>query len=187
MNALVRWGALCLALAALLLLPFAFAGHAIEESTKTALLGTPTQWGAGLLIVGLLAGDLVLPVPSSLLSTAAGSLLGVAGGTCASWLGMTIGCEIGYHLGRRAGRPAMERMLGPAEHRRAVSAMSRSGPFALLILRAIPVMAEASVIVAGAAGMSRGRFLASTGAANLVIALAYAIIGSTTVNTLTAF
>ncbi len=101
--------------------------------------------------VGLLVGDVVLPVPSSLVMLAHGALFGVGLGTLLSLLG-TVGAAVaGVWIGRRS-----ERLLGvPAgERRRAQDLVDRWGAVAVVATRPVPVLAEAVVIMAGAAGAS---------------------------------
>ncbi len=102
--------------------------------------------------VGLLVGDVVLPVPSSLVMLAHGALFGVGLGTLLSLLG-TVGAAVaGVWIGRRS-----ERLLGvPAgERRRAQDLVDRWGAVAVVATRpVVPVLAEAVVIMAGAAGAS---------------------------------
>lgn len=175
---LLRWSALLLAMAALILVPFALFGDAMDAAVRDTLAGAPPLWWAGLLIIALLAADVVLPVPSSVLGVAAGGLFGVTAGTCISWLGMTLGCELAYHLGRRGGRGAMRRLVGAADWERVETATRRHGAAVLALFRPVPVLAEASVIFAGAARMPRGRFLTFTAAANLIVSAAHAILGA---------
>jgi uncharacterized membrane protein YdjX (TVP38/TMEM64 family) len=118
------------------------------------------------MLAGLLALDVLLPVPSSLVSTAAGAMLGFWGGVASSWLGMTAGCLLGYWLGTRAPLSAdMERVA---------RARNRYGDLALVLFRAVPVLAEASVLFAGFTRMPRARFLRVTALSNLGISAAYA-------------
>src|SRR5690606_24883696 len=63
-------------------------------------------------IVAALSGDILLPVPSSGVSTYAGGTLGVVAGTAASWLGMTLGAIGGFVVARWLGRPFAERHGG---------------------------------------------------------------------------
>src|SRR4051812_37291372 len=56
------------------------------------------------LTVLVLSSDILLPVPSSLVSTAAGAQLGAVPATAASWMGMTLGAVLGYWLARTFGR-----------------------------------------------------------------------------------
>ena len=76
-----------------------------------------TQWQASppslpisfLVVTSLLAGDILLPVPSSLVCTFAGVQMGWLAGTLACWLGMNLGCIIAFALARRFGGPFVQR------------------------------------------------------------------------------
>ena len=176
--ALVKWIAAGLALLAVILVPFLlFEGEVLELADS--LFGGGGQAGAllALAIVALFAGDVVLPVPSSLVSVAAVALFGWAGGLLI-WIGMTIGCGFGYWLGRRAGRPLAERFIGPDEVARARRIAGDLGPATLVLTRAVPVLAEAATMAAGLAAMPFGRFALVTGLANAGIALVYVALGS---------
>lgn len=178
MGALVRWTVAGVMLLALILVPFLlFEGQIV--GLAGSLFGTSAQAGALLafLIVALFAGDVLLPVPSSLVSVAAVALFGWAGGLLI-WIGMTIGCGLGYWLGSRAGRPLAERFIGPGEVARARRLAGDLGPATLVLTRAVPVLAEASTLAAGLAAMPFGRFALATGLANAGIAFVYAAWGS---------
>ena len=173
MPALVKWTAAGLLLLALILVPFLL----LEEQVLGLagdLFGSGGQAGAllALVIVALFAGDVLLPVPSSLVSVAAVALFGWAGGLLI-WIGMTIGCGLGYWLGSRAGRPLAERFIGPDEVARAQRIAGDVGPAALVLTRAVPVLAEATTVAAGLAAMPLRRFALATGLANAGIALVY--------------
>jgi len=176
--ALVKWTVAGLLLLALILVPFLlFEGDVLELAD--GLFGAGGQAGAllALLIVALFAGDVVLPVPSSLVSVAAVALFGWAGGLLI-WVGMTIGCGLGYWLGRRAGRPLAERFLGRDEVARAQRITGTLGPATLVLTRAVPVLAEATTVAAGLAAMPFGRFALTTGLSNAGIALVYVAWGA---------
>jgi uncharacterized membrane protein YdjX (TVP38/TMEM64 family) len=127
-----------------------------------------------LVIVAFLAADVVLPVPSSVMSTAAGFLFGAVAGSALTFTGMTLGCAIGYALGRRGGA-----YLVPALERAALAAHAqRYGFGALALARAVPVLAEASVLLADAARMEPRPFLLAVLPANLGIAIIYAVAGA---------
>ena len=68
---------------------------------------------AALAIGGLLALDVFLPVPSSIVSTAAGVLLGLGPGASVVWIGMMAGCLVGYVVGVQSA-PLARRLVGPA-------------------------------------------------------------------------
>jgi uncharacterized membrane protein YdjX (TVP38/TMEM64 family) len=134
-------------------------------------------------VVTLLAADVVLPVPSSLVAVFAGGVLGFARGAFAIWFGLMLGCGVGYAIGAHPGRRLAGRVVGPAQ----LAALERQGaaigPLALVLARGVPVLAEASVIAAGAARMDRRLFFAAVTVANAVVALAHAGVGALAVGT----
>jgi uncharacterized membrane protein YdjX (TVP38/TMEM64 family) len=181
-NSYRRWAMLAVALAAAVILPFllfedrmtAFALAVTQAMAEGGLL----RWAGALALAGLLAGDILLPVPSSLVSTACGALLGFLPGMLVSAAGMTASCAVGYRLGRAL---AAGRALGivSAQDLRAASAPAeRYGHWAVVVLRGVPVLAEVSVVLAGMGGMPFRRFMGMTFLANLGISAAYALAGS---------
>lgn len=169
---------------AFVLVPFVLLEDRVVAGTVSAMAALRAyRLLSGVAIVVLLATDIVLPVPSSLVSALAGAALGFWGGVLAIWLGMCAGCLLGYGLGRSAGRVAMLRIVGEDELERAREKLSGAGGLALLLTRGVPVLAETMVLGAGAARMPFGPFLAITGAANLAVALAYAAVGALALST----
>ncbi|SLN22840.1 TVP38/TMEM64 family protein [Roseisalinus antarcticus] len=179
MSAGDRWKfvALVTAMLAAILVPFALWGDQLESFALRLIDGADPAAMAGV-VVGALALDVVLPLPSSVIATASGAVLGLWPGALAGWAGLTLGCVGGYLLGRLGNAALVARIVKPAAQARAEEAFARSGPGLLLLARAVPVLAEASVVTAGALRMPFGPFLATTTLANLVIALAYAAIGA---------
>jgi uncharacterized membrane protein YdjX (TVP38/TMEM64 family) len=128
-------------------------------------------------VVGLLATDIFLPIPSSLVSTLAGWQLGAVGGTAASWIGMSLGAAIGFALARQFG-PAVVAWLTRADDLARTRLLAeRFGPALLVLGRGVPILAEATVLLLGMHGMSWRRFLPPVLLANLGLALAYAVFG----------
>ncbi|AUX46510.1 hypothetical protein SOCE26_080160 [Sorangium cellulosum] len=161
-----------------ILVPFFLFADSIEAAARRLLASPPSGTATALVLGGLLAGDIVLPVPSSLVNTAAGALLGFWRGTGVTWAGMMVSAGLGYLLGARAGAPALQRMVGAAELERLARSAERHGPWFLLLFRGVPVLAEASVVVAGAGRMPRRVFFTVTALANLGIAATYAAVGA---------
>jgi uncharacterized membrane protein YdjX (TVP38/TMEM64 family) len=179
-----RWSLFVALVLAFILIPFM-----IWESPMNALSARwlhpegSSRWEIGVAVALLLASDVLLPIPSSIISTSAGYLLGIAGGTMASFVGMTAGAGIGYVVGLRAGRSALQHIVTPAQRERLERSAAESGNWLLAAARSVPVLAEASVIVAGAARMPFGRFLAVTSLSNLGIAAVYATAGAMSATT----
>jgi uncharacterized membrane protein YdjX (TVP38/TMEM64 family) len=128
-------------------------------------------------IVGLLASDIFLPIPSSIVSTAAGVLLGFWRGTAAIWAGMMAACLLGYATGMRASGMA-RRFVGPDGLARVEALAEKYGDWTIALCRPIPVLAEASVIFAGLVQTPFRRFAALTAASNLGVAIGYAAVGA---------
>jgi uncharacterized membrane protein YdjX (TVP38/TMEM64 family) len=178
MSRAAGWTLFGLAVLALILVPFFTMEQPIRTWAQGWLRGPRPWWTAGPAISLLLAADVVLPVPSSVVATASGMLLGVWPGALASWLGMTLGCVAGYGIGARAGRAAAVRLVGQRELDRAGRAVERFGPWMIVVLRPVPVLAEASVLFAGTARMPWPSFLALAALSNLGISAAYAAVGA---------
>lgn len=170
----LRWALLWLAALALILIPFFLLEERVERLPDLIANWQAGRWIAGGAIAGLLALDILLPVPSSVLSTAAGAMLGFVPGAFASLIGMTAGCVLGHWLGRRSA----QRFIDAGELARVSKASSRLGPWVVVVFRAVPVLAEASVFFAGVTGMPRGRFLTLAAASNLGISAVYAAVGA---------
>ncbi|HVQ09991.1 MAG TPA: VTT domain-containing protein [Allosphingosinicella sp.] len=172
---LFRIGSAIILLLGLILIPFFLLGSQIEA--RTAALAASTQ---GAIIYGgaaLLALDIVLPVPSSLLATAIGAALGPWLGTLVNAAGLTLGCAAGLMLGR-SGAPLARSILGNRLYRRFAAGAAHHGIVFILVCRAVPVLGEASIVAAGAGRAPFAPALAAAAAANLVIGAAYAVAGT---------
>jgi uncharacterized membrane protein YdjX (TVP38/TMEM64 family) len=164
-HPLARRSILVVALLALILVPFLLWGGDLER--LAAAVRELPKVPAAALVVALLAADIVAPVPSSIVAVAAGAMLGLAGGVAAAWLGLTLGCVLGYELGLRLGHPAVRKVLGDADFQSLGRALGRHGFATIVLTRAVPVLAEAAILMAGAVRASRLRTLVAAALANL--------------------
>lgn len=160
-----------------ILVPFFLWEERLGEATAALLRAPRSRWWMALVLGGLLAADLALPVPSSLVATAAGSLLGFWGGAGVSWAGLMVGSLAGYWLGRGASATSLRRWVGGSEERVA-RYIERQGSWALVVCRAVPVLAEASVVLAGFHRMRPLRFVFLCALSNLGLACTYAALGA---------
>lgn len=159
------------------IVPFLIWGDRIEpwvsrwgaESSSRPLLA------AG--ILGLLSTDVLLPIPSSFLSTLGGARLGWLVGTLVSWGGMTVGACLGFGAARTWGRPLALRWTRAEDLEAMRGAVEHGGAAVLILARAVPVVAEASVLLVGLHGWPWRRFLPPVLASNFGIALAYSAFG----------
>jgi uncharacterized membrane protein YdjX (TVP38/TMEM64 family) len=158
-------------------LPFLAFGPQMEAWAKAWMKSPQSTPQAALAVVGLLSTDIFLPIPSSVVSTLGGWKLGVAAGTLASFVGLSIGAAIGFALAKRWGRPFARRFSREDELERSQRIAQKFGPAVLVLTRAVPVLAEASVLLMGVHNLSWRRFLPPVLLANLGIALAYSAFG----------
>lgn len=174
-----RWALLAGLVAAIILVPFVLAGASFETWAAVlvdALERRPVL--VGVLIASLLAADVLLPVPSSIVSTAAGALLGFVPGMLVSLIGMTAGCVIGYWLGRTGGRSVAVSVVGVEQLKKLAAAAERHGSWILVTTRAVPVLAEASTIFAGMSAMRPYRFFSIVILASAGVSAGYAAVGA---------
>ena len=173
----MRWAILWILLIGMVLLPFLLFEHQFNAFAARVTAGGTSRWIVAGAIFALLALDVFLPVPSSIVSTAAGVLLGVSTGTAVVWSGMMAGCLLGYWIGAR-GSGAAERLVGAEGIARASRLFARYGDLTIVLCRPVPVIAEASVVFAGIVRARFARFAQLTAIANLGIALGYAAFGA---------
>ncbi len=174
-----RWSVLVVGIFALILIPFMIFGEQIELWTENFIETSAQHTGQIALVLGaLLGGDILLPVPSSLASTAAGFVLGFVRGLLTSWAGMTVSCLLGYWVGANLGRPVAARLVGERDLTRLAALQQRFGDWVLLVARPVPMLAEASVLFAGISRVPFGRFMLLTTLSNLGISAVYAAVGA---------
>ena len=75
----MRWAVLWVILIAIVLLPFVLFGEQFEEFGKQITQSDTSRWLVAGAVFSLLALDVFLPVPSSIVSTGAGVLLETVG------------------------------------------------------------------------------------------------------------
>ncbi len=177
-NPLWRWSLLSLGMLLLIIVPFLLFEQQVTAWSEAVLNKESSPWAISAVLVGLLASDILLPIPSSFVATASGYLLGLWWGTLATWIGLMAGTMVGYALGLRYGRAVALRFVGESELQRVAAAHERFGDATIVALRAVPVLAEASVVLAGLSSMPLGRFVVLTALANLGIAVTYAAVGA---------
>jgi len=173
---------LLLIIAALILIPFLIFSTQFDLWTADFLQRTEVKSLLTIVvIIALLAADVVLPVPSTILSTAAGYLFGFLSGTLISFVGMTLGILVGYQIGTSS-RGAIP-LLDEETKIWLSSYFDKYGIGTIAIARPIPVIAEASVIFAGMSKMKSAPFIIVSCLSNLGISIVYAGIGAYSMTT----
>lgn len=173
----MRWALLWALLIALVLVPFFLFEDQFNALAVQMTQSGASRWGVAAGVFALLALDVFLPVPSSIVSTAAGVLLGLWNGAAVVWAGMMAGCVLGYGVGVR-GSGAARRLVGAESLAHAEALARRYGDFTLVLCRPVPVLAEASVMFAGLMRAPFPRFAWLTATSNLGIAFGYAAFGA---------
>jgi uncharacterized membrane protein YdjX (TVP38/TMEM64 family) len=178
MRRSLRLVLLCaLAAIAVPLVPFLACGARIDTLIADWLDPLPPLPVLAALEIGVLAADLLLPVPSSMVATLGGAALGVVGGTLCAWAGMTAGAVAGWWLGRTAAGGALDR-IDAGDRALLARQERRLGPLLVVLTRPLPLVAEATALFAGAAGMPLPAFLAAAAGGNLAIAFAWSLVGA---------
>ncbi len=164
------------------IVPFLFLGESFEIRVREwfEIDSARSQVSDGVrmtFVVAVLATDIVLPIPSSAVSTWAGGTLGIWPATIVSWLGMTLGATLGFGLARLLGTQFARRRAAAHDLDRMAALARKYGPLALVLTRALPILAEACVLLMGASRLSWQRFFVPVAASNLVIAVTYSACG----------
>ncbi len=157
---------------------FLLFGERVEAWTELLMeRSRDNLWQTGLLVVALLVIDVVVPIPSSIVCTAAGILMGITAGTLAAWTGLTGAVIVSYLIGRFATRPA-EILIGKQEFDWLQGFHERHGIWLLVAMRPVPILSEASVLFAGMSRMAPLPVLLVTSLANFFVAGLYVVLGA---------
>lgn len=165
-----------LALAAPILLAFLILERPMAVWSEALLEGRRSADAIAVGCASLLAADIILPIPSSIVATVAARLLdpgralaAIAGGSAAS-------AAIGWLLGRLLRGAALARIADPATLARADASFARWGLWAFAATRAVPLFAEEFAILAGVHRVPFWRtFLPLTLAACVPLAVFYVV------------
>lgn len=131
------------------------------------------------IVTSLLMLDVFLPVPSSLVGTSAGLLLGWQLGFLSCLAGLSLGSLLGYSVGYLFRKTFFHRYFSDDEFRNLSFNLSQYGFLTLIACRGIPVLAEMSVLIAGFHRFSLGRFLLATFIANIFVSAVHTYLGVT--------
>ncbi len=170
-----------LALAVLLCIPFLiwgdeFARWFTGDAAVACIRGC--GWWGGLAVVGLLVSDLVLPIPSTPVMSAAGylygpwfgGLLGAAGSFCSGLAG--------YGLCRACGRSVALKLVSEQELADHDTLFQRSGPWLVAASRWMPLLPEVMCCLAGLTRMPFATFAVSLACGSVPLGFVYAWVGA---------
>lgn len=159
-------------------IPFLLLGESFEQQIRARFEQPWSPPARFVLIFGLLAVDIALPIPSSAVSTYGGSILGWGWATLASWLGMMCGSLIGYSLARLIGHRFVDRVTDQQDQRSLGRFTEKFTTWTVVLTRPLPVLAEATMLMLGALKIPLRQILFPLLASNLVIAAAYSAVGA---------
>lgn len=129
-----------------------------EQCARWFAQAKPYAWAFG---IGLLVGDLVLPIPATGIMAALGSVYGIFPGALISVAGSAGAGITGYTLARIVGKRGTRLLASDEEIERFQTVFNRWGGSAIIISRIMPILPEVMTILAGFAKMNTGRFLAA--------------------------
>ncbi len=130
------------------------------------------------LLLVLLVGDLILPVPSSVVMSVSGMAFGVVGGTILNGVGSVCGALLGYSLCRRFGAKAFARLVGSQDLPHLRAQFETRGSWVVLASRAVPMVTETVSCLAGLLRMPAPQFLGLTVAGSVPLGAVYAWAGA---------
>jgi uncharacterized membrane protein YdjX (TVP38/TMEM64 family) len=172
---------LALLLAVVLCVPFVIWGGEFERwftgDAAVEWLRARGPWG-WLATIGLLVGDLVLPVPSTGVMSAAGYLYGTMVGGAISAAGSYLAGMLAYGLSRFFGQKVAARLANAGDLAGNESLFQRQGPWLIALSRALPLLPEVSCCLAGLARMRFSTFALSLACGCVPVGFAYAAIGA---------
>ena len=133
-------------------------GISLEPFARTWMANAGTTGAAA--VIGLLAVDIFIPVPSSVVMVLSGAAFGVLWGSVLAFIGSIGGEWLGFELARKYGTSLSTRFIGDA------------------VTRALPVVMETMSVVAGLSTMKRSTFLIASTIGTLPIVVVYAYAGA---------
>ena len=148
--------------------------HFLESSEQMREWSLPA---AALIGIALLAADVFLPVPSSMIMFANGTLFGFAGGSALSIVGGVGAAMIGYWMGQK-GKGLLEKWIRPQDFAVGDRFFARWGISSVIVSRPVPLIAETISVAAGAGNLGWKKMLLGSLLGTVPTAMAYAWAGT---------
>ena len=160
----------------MVIVPFLLWDEAIHEFTTQYLLEAGNLEIAGM-VVTLLTLDVFLPVPSSVVGTGSGLLLGWQLGFLSTFTGLMLGSLLGFAVGHLFRHTFFHRYFADNEFRQVSYDLANYGFLLMIAFRGVPILAEMSVLAAGFHRYSFSRFLIAMVISNSILAALHAYLG----------
>ena len=150
--------------------------NGLENKMETWAHSASSAWTYSAISFGLLAGDVLLPVPSSLLMILNGKVLGVVAGASLSLLAGMTASLIGFYLGRKSTR-FVNKFFSEKDIAAGNRFFTRFGSFSIAISKFIPILSETISFISGCSEISLRNFLFNSFIGHLFISVTYAFLG----------
>lgn len=146
------------------------------EGYFTALLESVSKYPIEFAVVSflVLASDILLPIPSSIVMYLNGFVLGLTAGALVSLGGLLVGAMIGYAIGRFSSKAWNAESI---RNQQAQTLMQHYGSLAVLMSRGIPILSESVCFVCGFHKMPFGNYLLMNFVGLIPVCLLYAACG----------
>jgi len=145
------------------------------ESLLTSVQDNTLQYAIVSFLV--LTLDILLPVPSSIVMHLNGLFLDTLNGTLLSLLSVMVASVLGYYLGKLTSLAARD-----AKATEGNALINKYGPYALIMSRGVPVLAESVTLICGYTRWDFKYFMALSFLGYVPVCLIYAYFGSTSSN-----
>ena len=132
---------------------------------------------AWLVGIGLIASDIVLPVPATAVMSGIGIIYGPLTGGVICAAGSMLAGILGYGLCRMIGPERAQRIAGEDGFAQARALFARSGGWTVAGSRWLPVLPEMVSFLAGLTGMSARRYLAALACGSVPLGFVFATAG----------
>jgi uncharacterized membrane protein YdjX (TVP38/TMEM64 family) len=150
-----------------------------QEANDAVLMLRKHESWAWALGIALISADLVLPIPQTSVIAALGIIYGAPVGGLLGTVGLLTSGLLGYGLMRTSARRFAKRFAGPKSLHKMEGLFDRTGAWAIVLTRSLPYsIPEATVFLAGLAGMPIGKFTVAMTIGSVPTAFAFSAIGA---------
>lgn len=148
--------------------------HLLRDTQSMQGWALPVAAAVG---ISLLVADVFLPVPSSMIMVAHGTLFGFVGGAFISVLASVGAAMLGYWIGKK-GKHLLRRWFSPEDFAIGDRFFERWGIVSIIVSRPVPLIAETISIAAGASKLDWKKMLLGSLLGTLPTAAIYAWVGA---------
>lgn len=136
------------------------------------------DWMAALLIIGFLAIDVLVPVPSTIVMIASGALFGSVLGGILAVVGSSSCAIIAFQVSRKMGREKVIRWIGQKDYENLSTLMQKYGGYAVVLTRTVPLAMESMSFIAGLTEMKLKNFVLMCLIGYTPFAFLYSFVGA---------